>query len=240
MREERGGAHPPEERLQAWADGTLPDHARRALEGHLDGCPACRADAEGLRALVEDLGTLPAGIAPERDLLPEIEAAIDARTRSATPREALRAVRRPLAAAALVLVAVTALVTAALLDRLPPGGEGRIGDAGGPARTAARAGDGADGGVEYASYRVVESEYARAARELARTLEARRSELSPETVRLVEENLRVIDRALAEAREALAADPGNPALREIVVAAHEWKLELLRRATRVAGEGGET
>ncbi|MDX1660543.1 MAG: hypothetical protein R3326_02020, partial [Gemmatimonadota bacterium] len=82
--------------------------------------------------------------------------------------------------------------------------------------------------------RSVTTEYDTAVERLAAELRARRDELDPATVRIVEENLRIVDRAIREAREALAADPTDPVLRELVVANYERKLDLLRRATRPA------
>jgi hypothetical protein len=49
----------------------------------------------------------------------------------------------------------------------------------------------------------------------------------------VEESLRVVDDAIAEARQALARDPGNLAIADVLSANHEQKLDLLRRATRL-------
>jgi hypothetical protein len=52
----------------------------------------------------------------------------------------------------------------------------------------------------------------------------------------IERNLRIIDIALEETRQALAKDPGNPALGQMVVAAWRQKVDLLRRATTLGAE----
>ena len=57
-----------------------------------------------------------------------------------------------------------------------------------------------------------------------------RDELAPETVALVEENLLTIDRALGEAEAALRADPASAAVRELILATHEHKVDVLRWA----------
>jgi hypothetical protein len=54
--------------------------------------------------------------------------------------------------------------------------------------------------------------------------------LEPETVRVLEQSLARIDAALADARAALAADPANAVLAEMLQANYEKKLDLLRRA----------
>ena len=57
--------------------------------------------------------------------------------------------------------------------------------------------------------------------------------LAPETVVAVERSLQTIETAIAEAREALARDPGSETLARLLVAGHDQKVELLRHATRL-------
>ncbi len=63
----------------------------------------------------------------------------------------------------------------------------------------------------------------------------RRDQLDPETVRVIEENLRLIDRAIAQAQQALAQDPASTYLNEHLIATMQQKLEFLRRAAHMAG-----
>jgi hypothetical protein len=70
-------------------------------------------------------------------------------------------------------------------------------------------------------------------REIARlrgVLELRRADLDPATVAIIEQNLRVIDRAIAQSRAALARDPRSGFLNERFIDALEKKVELLRTA----------
>jgi hypothetical protein len=53
----------------------------------------------------------------------------------------------------------------------------------------------------------VNGDYERVERDLAVLLESRRKTLQPETIATVERNLAIIDSAIAEIRQALAADP---------------------------------
>jgi hypothetical protein len=76
----------------------------------------------------------------------------------------------------------------------------------------------------------VETEYVDAANELLRAVRTGRVQLTPTTIAVLEKNLQVIDDAIRESREALARDPANSALRDMVVASHRHKLDLLRRA----------
>ena len=66
--------------------------------------------------------------------------------------------------------------------------------------------------------------------ELEQVLAQGRNRLEPRTLQIIEENLRVIDRAIAEARAAIAADPANGYLSGQVAANMHRKLEILRRA----------
>ena len=80
--------------------------------------------------------------------------------------------------------------------------------------------------------------YDAAVAELEDALASGRGRLDPRTLRVVEQNLRVIDRALDEARRAVAADPGNTWLRSHLAATMKRKVDLLRSATLLASTQG--
>jgi hypothetical protein len=50
-------------------------------------------------------------------------------------------------------------------------------------------------------------------------------------VRVLEQNLATIDKAIAQSRQALEGDPGNTFLNSHLISARQRKLALLRRAT---------
>ena len=157
-----------------------------------------------LQPLVE---RLPRSIEPPHDLWPAIEARLGARPARVRPR------LMALAAAALIAVAAaSSLATAWLL-----GGRER------PAATAvAGAGD------------AREAAYLRATSALAQELAVRRDQLAPETVAVLDRNLAIIDRAIAESRAALAADPANSDLAELLWASYQRKVSFLEQAARLA------
>lgn len=66
---------------------------------------------------------------------------------------------------------------------------------------------------------------------LERALEENRAELDPATVEIVQRSLESIDRAISDARSALAADPGNPYLHRQLDKTMQKKIDVLRRAT---------
>ncbi len=63
---------------------------------------------------------------------------------------------------------------------------------------------------------------------LQRVIAERRSELDPQTVSVVEMNLRLIDAAIKSSRAALAKDPGSGFLNQQLTRALDKKVELLR------------
>jgi len=74
--------------------------------------------------------------------------------------------------------------------------------------------------------------------ELQQLLAHERANLDTSTVRILEQNLALVDRALAEAQRAVAADPNNPQLRSYLASTMRRKVDLLRRATVIAGAQG--
>jgi hypothetical protein len=77
----------------------------------------------------------------------------------------------------------------------------------------------------------MERSYEDAISEVQQALRGQQSGLSPETLRVLQANLDIIDRALGEARAALRADPGNDALSALVRSGYERKLDVLRSAS---------
>jgi hypothetical protein len=75
--------------------------------------------------------------------------------------------------------------------------------------------------------------YREAAADLERAFAAGRGTLRPETMRVIEENLRSIDVAIAQADSALRADPGSDYLNQYLAATMQRKLKLLRRAVEI-------
>jgi len=72
-------------------------------------------------------------------------------------------------------------------------------------------------------------------KELEDAMTEYRDRLQPETIRTVERNLEVIDRAIVESFQALEADPANPFLRSHVEGALKRKVEFLRGVSQITG-----
>jgi hypothetical protein len=127
-----------------------------------------------------------------------------------------------LASAAAVVVAVRVLTP----RETPSGAPAVAGTPGAVVRPAALG-----GGVP--AFAEAEREYQRAAAELMAALDTRRASLSPEAMAAVDENLRVIDAALAEIRAAVEREPGSPRLGRMLASTHEKKIETLRRVLKL-------
>jgi anti-sigma factor RsiW len=209
-------SHPPFEELGDFVDGRLSPAKRRELETHLALCSRCARDRERLEALLDQTHALAAEIEPPAELWSTVHQRIASRP-SLGARHAWL-----LAAAALLLVAVSSAVTALLVRR--------------PQNVAVRheSSPGTPAALRLpVAARAVDADYQAVIRELDESLAQRRAQLAPETIAKVEASLRVVDQAIGEARRALAADPANRDLVDLLAASYERKLELLRRASEL-------
>jgi hypothetical protein len=215
------------DRISDWIDGHLDPAETREVQGHLAECASCRTEAAVIREVIDEAGRLPVEIAPRRDLWQGIESRIrDPQVIPINrPRPSLSRHRGLLAAAAAVLVIASSAATAFLLR-----GAGGTELAGGSDAAVQRTGT---DGTALVAFHPAEAEYLRAAGELEAVLEAGRGLLTPETVQVVEANLRIIDGAIAEARAALEADPNNRELVLLLSGAYGQKVELLQTAVHI-------
>ena len=70
--------------------------------------------------------------------------------------------------------------------------------------------------------------------DLERVLAEQRGHLDTATVRILEQNLALIDRAIEQARSALSKDPSDPYLNDHLARTMRTKIEVLRRAADLA------
>jgi anti-sigma factor RsiW len=213
------------DRLSEYLDGELPAEERTALESHLRHCVACGAALADLKRIVRRAGALD-DRPPERDLWPGIAARIgvpaavdkvaETRLASRTPRRWAFSLPQ-LAAAGIALMALSGAAawllhpagTAMVLTHQPA-----------PVVVPVAAG----------SARPAERSYDVAVAELQQVLAQNRGRLDTTTVRVIEQNLATIDRAIAQAQRALAADSANIYLNSHLAETMRRKLELLRQA----------
>lgn len=213
------------DRLSEYVDGELDASTRDALEAHLPTCAECRATRDALVRVVARAKHV-RDREPTKDLWTPIESAIAAQRDVQLPVGSRRRVftfsaSRLTAAAAAVAIAAGGLSwfvatnrTTTVASRTPDSVlTAPVATATAPA-------------LAIASYRD-------AAADLERALEAGRATLRPETMRVIEENLRAIDIAIAQADSALRRDPGSAYLNQYLAATMQRKLKLLRRAVEI-------
>jgi anti-sigma factor RsiW len=214
------------DRLSEYVDGELDAPTRAALDAHLATCANCRATRDALVRVVARARQL-ADRDPARDLWAPIEATIE--TSRATPIGTPRQRRlvtvsfaRLVAAASVVAVLAGGVAWLAATSRSPA----PIASASDSVQPTIPAPAATPAALAVASYRD-------AAADLERVLEAGRSTLRPETMRVIEENLRTIDLAIAQTDSALRRDPGSAYLNQYLAATMQRKLKLLRRAVDI-------
>jgi hypothetical protein len=226
--------HPPSQRFSDYLDGELDARAAAEVETHLRECPGCRALLRDLEEIQARARALPE-LMPDRDLWPDIAAGIlagDSRDLqvialhpppSPLPRSERRSRRG-------FRVSYPQAVAAGLALALFSGSLGAL-FAGGRGPAEETAVEGRSPLVELVSQ--ASPGLGEAAQEVARLeglLARHRSRLDPETARILEKNLMVIDQAIRESLSALESDPGNAFLENHLARSVQAKAEYLREA----------
>jgi anti-sigma factor RsiW len=233
--------------LSDYLENALDPAERTALESHASTCDRCRALLAELSAIPTEAGALH-DLEPSRDLWPAIAQRIAAPV-VALPGAAARRERRPsvrpwyltpasLAAAAAVLIAVTASVTALAIRTGRTSAPAGAVAANNPAPAAQPNDSQID--IPAPAPRVtnasatrpnavpVQEVYAREIAELDSIVRDQRSHLDTSTVTVIEKNLHIINQAIAQSRAALARDPNSGFLHHQLNDALNQKISLLR------------
>jgi tetratricopeptide (TPR) repeat protein len=213
------------DRLSEYLDGELSAPERAAVDAHLAHCAGCRDTLEQLRSVMLEATSL-GDRAPSRDLWTGVASRI-------APGSQLRGFVSPFRRAISSRLSFTLpqLAAAGLALMVLSGGLVWMARSGDPRADfppiSAHVADGP--AVSPATF--ADPTYDEAIADLERALEAGRTELDPETVRVVQENLGAIDRAIDESRRALTTDPANVYLNTHLAEMRQRKLMLLRRST---------
>jgi anti-sigma factor RsiW len=227
--------------LSDYLDDELSPGERADIDAHLRGCAACAGELDALRRLVAYAGSVPASdTAPARDLWSGIRDRMtmpDAHriVRVASFSDRAPAIRQPrrvsfsiaqLAAAAALVMAVSGSAAWMLRGRTPAAAV--------PAAAIVQAEvEPVSSAPEARLANFADAQYDAAVSDLERALHERRNDLNPRTVEILERNLKLIDAAIAQARQALEEDPGNTYLNRHLVDARRRTLDLLRRAAAI-------
>ena len=215
--------------LDDYVTGELTEEARGPVEDHIAGCEICSAEVESLKRILARAADLPKSIDPPAEAWSNIRSAIE-RDEKAVRMHSARSHdfwRRPymLAAAAVLVAVLSSAGTALYLS-------GRGSGAQGSHATASNSGADATPAT-LAAFTIEENNYLRTAAILQDLLEQQEGSLAPETVAQLKASLRTIDEAILEARNALARDPANKMLVEMLSATYRQKVDLLRRTAEM-------
>jgi len=215
--------------LDDYVTGELTEDARGPVADHIAACEICAAEVEGLKAILVRAADLPKSIDPPAQAWSYIRSAIE-RDKNAVATHAgisTRFWRAPyvLAAAAVLLVILSSAGTALYMSsRIGDGSSSRVG--------ASNATDAATPAT-LAAFTIEENNYLRNVAVLQDILDRQEASLAPETVAQLKASLRTIDEAILEARNALARDPANKMLIEMLSGTYRQKVDLLRRTTEM-------
>lgn len=225
------------DRLSDYLDGELSSQDQRAVAAHVAECAECARTLDELRTVTEQAREL-APVAPSADLWRAVA------DRMAAPegtrpivghlggRRRLSFTWAELVAASLLLVLVSGWAALRLTTNRPATSRAtlEVRPDGGRAATGQPLANTPD--AVPASFD--DTEYDAALADLQRALQSGRGQLDPATVKIVEDNIAIIDQAVEDARRALAQDPANPDLNGYLLETRRRKLDLLRHATALA------
>jgi hypothetical protein len=214
------------EHLADYLERDVDEGTRARMELHSRTCAGCGSLLADMRALTASAGKLPA-LSPSRDLWAGIAERIETPVVALNPSGEVFAQRSSrrwrgawTALAAAGLVAVTATVTYELTSR----SSSRTAPV-----TASRPTP--DSPATLASNRqTAEQTYDSEITRLREVVNQRANQLDPATVEILRKNLKVIDEAIAQCKDALRSDPNSGFLIESLNDALRSKVLLLRKA----------
>jgi anti-sigma-K factor RskA len=216
--------------LDDYVAGDLSDQARPAVEDHVATCALCSAEVESLKRILTRAAELPKSIDPPTDVWLNIRSAIsrdESALKAGNPvsRSGIRQRRYVLAAAAILIAVLSSAGTILYMKALYSGTSS--------SGAVANNSSGEATPATLAAFTIEENNYLRTASMLQDLLDQQEASLAPETVVQLKASLRTIDEAILEARNALARDPANKLLVQMLAASYKQKVDLLRRTTEL-------
>ncbi len=181
-------------------------------------------DDRAFDAVMERARSLSPDVEPERDLWPDIEAAIEAPERSAGWSFNPGSFFAQAAAVVLLIGGSSGLTWLAVKDDAPTPSTGD------PVLVMPLTAERASFGGDYS----LGPDFQDARRDLEARLTDELELLSPETRTTVEESLAVIRAAINEINTALAAEPDNPLLQELLLASYREELAVMRKVNGIS------
>jgi hypothetical protein len=216
--------------LDDYVTGELTEDARGPVADHIAVCEICAGEVESLNKILARAADLPKSIDPPGDAWSHIRAAIE-REKEAVNAHHTRSGAGfwqrsyVLAAAAILLVVLSSAGTALYMTSRSANGAA--------SRSAAGNANSAATPATLAAFTIEENNYLRNVAVLQDLLDQQEALLAPETVAQLKASLRTIDEAILEARNALARDPANKLLIEMLSGTYRQKMDLMRRTAEM-------
>jgi anti-sigma-K factor RskA len=213
--------------LDDYVTGELTEDARGPVADHIAACEICRAEVESLKGIIARAADLPKAIEPPADAWLNIRAAIERDKEAVATHHGTSESfwRRPyVLGAAVVLVAILSSGGTALYLNSRSANTSRA--------TASNTANGATP-ASFVAFTIEENTYLRNVAVLQDLLDQQEKSLAPETVAQLKASLRTVDEAILEARNALARDPANKMLIEMLSGSYRQKMDLMRRTAEM-------
>ena len=213
--------------LDDYVTGELTEDARGPVADHIGSCEICNAEVETLKGILARVADLPRSIDPPAEAWLNIRSAIERDKEALSTHHGMSESfwRRPyVLAAAVVLAAVLSSGGTALYLNSRSADSSRA--------TASNTGNGATPAT-FVAFTIEENNYLRNVAVLQDLLDQQEASLAPETVAQLKASLRTIDEAILEARSALARDPANKMLIEMLSGTYRQKVDLMRRTAEM-------
>jgi anti-sigma-K factor RskA len=216
--------------LDDYVTGELTEDARGPVAEHIAACEICASEVESLNKILARAAELPKSIDPPADAWSHIRSTIERDREAVNAHEMSTATRfwqrsYVLAAAAILLVVLSSAGTALYMSSRNHGVS--------PSRSAASTTNSGATASTLAAFTIEENNYLRNVAVLQDLLDQQETLLAPETVAQLKASLRTIDEAILEARTALARDPANKLLIEMLTGTYRQKMDLMRRTAEM-------
>jgi hypothetical protein len=212
--------HLTEDERHGLADGTAPPDVLARVRDHVRACDTCAADVGRLTSFMTRIRETKTDGPMTDDLWPGIRDRIEQNKLVPLPVSSDRRTTGRAGRRVAWLVATAAAVGVILAGVVRSRGETWSGVA-----TLSRT----DSTMSLVA--IVDSAHAseQEAQELLNKVELQRALIRPEARAALDRDLRVVDVAIAELKEAIARDPNNPALRRLLASSYRQKIDLLKR-----------
>ncbi|MFC1499739.1 anti-sigma factor family protein [Candidatus Zixiibacteriota bacterium] len=204
--------------LDDFVDGILSGGVHSRLERHLATCEECRRSLAELQALLDDAADLPAEIRPSKDLWPAVRSQIELEESVPSRHSFFNRPKYMLAAAALfVLVTAGSLMIPRMIEMGMGSIEWMM----------------TEWQIGQVTTAAMERQYLGAIEELSYVVAERRATVPQSALKIIDQNLRVLDNAIEESRTALWNNPSDRELQSTLSTVYQQKVELLQWTAQI-------